>query len=712
MNMIGVVVITVMMACAVAGALASLLNSEEGLGKEFLDGLHSIGYIFVPVAGIMASVPYLSELILQVFGPGFAAIGADPAIAATTLIAVDMGGYQLADVLAGTHRENWIMAMIVGYMAGATIVFSIPVGLNLLHKRDHQYLALGVMSGLLSIPVGVLVSCLLLMLLEPEVRTVVSTSAPADLVLQLPLRTVLFNLAPLAAFMVLLAVGLRLIPDQMIRGFMVFGRGMNVLITLVLAASIVQYFTQIFYGEGLFTLLFGHWGFDPIIADKADPVRALEVAGYIGIMLSGAFPMVYLMRKYLARPMELIGRKLGMEAAGAAGMLAAVANILAMFRLVGDMPAKDKVRCIAFAVCAAFLFGDHLAFTANFQPNLLLPVMAGKLSGGIFAFVLANRLSVPKAVELEQQTLLDEVRGIADRIPALTGQSFEVVPLTGGLTNRNYVLKTAQESYVLRIAGADTELLGIDREREVACSHAAAGAGVGPAVIAHLPDQQTLVTSFITGRFPTPDDLLQPEFMRRMAEALHRFHDSPAPPGLGSFSPFETVRSYTALARQKHVPLPPELEEATGLLNRIERELATAEPPRLCHNDLLIGNILDDGSALWIIDWEYGGLGDRFFDLGNFAVNTQLNEEQERALLTCYFGECRPDHLRRLKLMRLASDMREATWGYLQAGTSKLHPPAYYLNYGRKHLMRFLEEARGLNLPPHTLIESSPKGEA
>ena len=140
-----------------------------------------------PVAGIMAAVPYLSELIRFAIGPAFAAIGANPPSRRrrSSRDLVDMGRLQLADVLAGPHRESWIMAMIVGYMAGATIVFSIPVGLNLLQKRDHEYLALGVMSGLLSIPVGVLISCLLLMVLDPQVRTIVSTSAPADLTLKL-----------------------------------------------------------------------------------------------------------------------------------------------------------------------------------------------------------------------------------------------------------------------------------------------------------------------------------------------------------------------------------------------------------------------------------------------------------------------------------------------------------------------------------------------
>jgi ethanolamine transporter len=440
MSIIGTVVISIVMLCAVAGALASLRDDEKGLGKEFLEGLHAIGYIFIPVAGIMASIPFLSQLVQVVFGPTFAAIGADPAMAATSIIAVDMGGYQLADRLALT-RESWIQAMLTGYMAGATIVFSIPVGLSLLEKRDHKYMALGIMSGLLSIPVGIFVSCLLMMWLQPSIRTVVATNAATDYTLHMSLATILQNLVPLVAMVTLLALGLRFVPDVMIRGFMIFGRIMNTLIILVLVASIVQYFTRIFYGEGLFTLLFGSWEFDPIIADldeieksinarkgvEAEQVtRALEVAGYIGIMLAGAFPMVYLIKKFLARPMEKIGAKLGLGAAGAAGILAASANILAMFRLIREMKPKDKVINIAFAVCSAFLFGDHLAFTANFQPNLLIPVMAGKLTGGVFAVFLAYRLSVPKALQLERlEAALVPPNGQPATFP-------EMVPITIG----------------------------------------------------------------------------------------------------------------------------------------------------------------------------------------------------------------------------------------------------------------------------------------
>lgn len=396
MGQIGTYVLYVIMASAVLGAFAAIRNDEEGLGREFREGLYSIGPIFVPVAGIMASIPYLSQVIKAVFGPAFGAIGADPAIAATTFIAVDMGGYQLANVLAAT-RESWIMAMVTGYMAGATIVFSIPVGLAMLEKRDHKYMALGVMSGILTVPVGVFVTSAILALTNASVRDVISTDAEATYQLALGFGTIISNLVPLIAICVAIALGLRYAPDTMIKGFMWFGRAMDAGIKLVLVFSIVEYFT------GAFSKLFGVWGFDPIIADPKDQFRALEISGYIGIMLAGAFPMVYLIKKYLAKPLEAIGKRFGFSAVGSAGILAAAANILALFRLVKEMPPKDKVMCIAFAVSAAFLFGDHLAFTANFQPTMIVPVMLGKVTGGVTAIILAVWLSVPRALKFEEE---------------------------------------------------------------------------------------------------------------------------------------------------------------------------------------------------------------------------------------------------------------------------------------------------------------------
>src|SRR5690554_4222025 len=393
MEQIGTIVIYIIMACAVAGAIASVRDPESGLGKEFVEGLYAIGPIFIPVAGIMASIPYLSEFIRIVASPLFAGIGADPAIAATTLIAVDMGGYQLADTLAGT-RDAWLMATIVGYMAGATIIFSIPVGLAMLDKADHKYMALGIMSGILSVPIGVFIACALMAFAGLAVRPEIDTTGAATHQFTMSIGEILRNLLPLIVFCVAIALGLRFIPDAMIKGFLWFGKVMYGGITIVLAFSIVEYFT------GFFSSVFGGWGFDPIIADEEDQFRALEIAGYIGIMLAGAFPMVYLLTKYLARPMEAIGSRIGVSPEGAAGLLAAIANIIAMYRLIERMQPRDKVLAIAFAVCAAFAFGDHLAFAANFQPTIILPLLVGKLLGGACGFLLAVWLSVPKAEAL------------------------------------------------------------------------------------------------------------------------------------------------------------------------------------------------------------------------------------------------------------------------------------------------------------------------
>ncbi|KMS90145.1 ethanolamine utilization protein EutH [Prauserella rugosa] len=397
MESFGNLIIYIMMAFVLIGAIASIRDDENGLGKEFKEGLHSIGAIFIPVAGIMAAIPYLSALVESAAGPLFDAIGADPAIAATSLIAVDMGGYQLAHETAAT-TGGWIMAAVVGYMAGATIIFTVPVGMAMVDRRDHRYMALGIMSGVLAIPIGVLITTTLLVATSTTVRGEVSGTSASDTALSgLDTGAILLNLLPLTVFVLALAAALWFVPNVMIRLFIWFGRILDALLKLVLAVSIIEHFT------GVFSTVFGSWGFDPIIADTEDQYRALEVAGNIGIMLAGAFPMVYMLRKGLARPLGALGRRVGMSAEGTAGLLAAVANVLALFRLVRHMPPKDKVLCIAFAVCAAFLVGDHLAFTANFQPNLIGPLLVGKLVGGLLAIGLAALITMPVVRALAAQ---------------------------------------------------------------------------------------------------------------------------------------------------------------------------------------------------------------------------------------------------------------------------------------------------------------------
>ncbi|ATP49783.1 ethanolamine utilization protein EutH [Pseudomonas putida] len=396
MESIGTYVIYVIMVCAVLGAVASIYNPEGELGQEFIAGLHSIGPIFIPVAGIMAAIPYISAGISQLIAPLFLALGADPGIAGPIFIASDMGGYQLAKALAQSP-EGWILGLITGFQSGSTIIFVIPVGLAMLRKVDHKYMALGIMAGLLTIPVSIMVIAMAIQMLGLEVRPDIATTGVATQALHFTWPMLVRNLMPLILFCIALAAALRYFPTLMVYLFLKLGQFMYITVVLVLVASIVQYFT------GFFSSVFGGWGFAPIIADADDQFRALEIAGYVGLMLCGAFPMVHLLKRFLAKPIERVASRFGMSGVGAAGVLAASANILAMFRLVSEMPPKDKVLVIAFSVCAAFTFGDHMAFSANFQPSLILPLIIGKLSGGLVAMLLASWLAVPKALEMGRQ---------------------------------------------------------------------------------------------------------------------------------------------------------------------------------------------------------------------------------------------------------------------------------------------------------------------
>jgi thiamine kinase-like enzyme len=278
-------------------------------------------------------------------------------------------------------------------------------------------------------------------------------------------------------------------------------------------------------------------------------------------------------------------------------------------------------------------------------------------------------------------------------VPELATGELVFTALSGGITNRNFLIEVdgQTERYVVRLAGNDTHLLGISREVELAATTAAAGVGVGPEVVAFIRPEGYLVTRFIEGR-PIPiEEMRRPDRLASVAGALRRVHDGPAIPGL--FVPFRIVEAYRALALERGVTIAPEYDLAIAIARRIELAFLTAPLElRPCHNDLLNANFIDDGSRIRIVDWEYGGMGDPFFDLGNFSVNHELDADGEAALLAAYDGGAvRPARLARLRLMRLVSDFREAMWGVLQQGISTLDVD--FRAYAAEHFDRLLGEA-------------------
>jgi thiamine kinase-like enzyme len=281
-----------------------------------------------------------------------------------------------------------------------------------------------------------------------------------------------------------------------------------------------------------------------------------------------------------------------------------------------------------------------------------------------------------------------QIERILNQIPEWNGVEAIVTPLVGGITNQNYRVDIGGETFVLRIGGKGTHLLGIDRGRERTCTAIAAQMGVGAEVVHFLvsESEEVLITRFIMGKSIVPETAAQPEMLGRIVDSIHRYHGAPDFPG--SFSPFETVRNYHKLALEYSVSFPDTLPQVFALMTQIEQAIGQLDQPKPCHNDLLASNFIDDGHTIRILDWEYAGMGDVFFDLGNFAVNQSLNEPQCELLLRNYFGEVRPADLAHLHLMRLSSDLRESFWGFLQLGISELDFD--YSEYAHHHLNRFL----------------------
>ena len=345
------ILIAVMAIFAVLGALDRIIGNKFGIGKDFEEGILAMGSLAMAMIGVITLAPVLAAVLKPVVVPVFSLLGADAAMFAGSILACDMGGGALAAQMTADPEAALLGGVLTGSMLGATIVFTIPVSMGILDEEDRPAMAKGILCGIVTIPVGILAG---------------------GLVAGFPVVMVLRNLVPIVLIGALIAFGLWKAEAAMIRGFSAFGKGVVALITAGLAAAIVQELTGVV-----------------ILPGMAPISNGFETVGEIAIVLAGAFPLVAVLTRLLKKPLLQLGRLLGINDVAAAGLVASLANSIATIGLVNQMDRRGKVVNIAFAVSAAFVFGDHLGFTAGFAPTMLPAMIVGKLVGGVSAVAVA-----------------------------------------------------------------------------------------------------------------------------------------------------------------------------------------------------------------------------------------------------------------------------------------------------------------------------------
>lgn len=340
------------------GGVDRILGNRCGLGEKFEEGFQSLGPLALGMVGIMTLAPVISRVLGPLITPGLTAIGSDPAMFGS-ILANDMGGYPLAMALAVDMQAGQLAGAIVASMLGCTLVFSIPVGLAIIDKNDQPFFAQGLLIGLITIPVGCIAG---------------GAIAGFDM------KMVALNTIPVACLSVLLAIGLKRAPETMISGSIWFGKMIVHLITIGLACAAFQSVTG-----------------KVIIPGMAPIAEQMAVVSQIGIVLLGTFPVLSILVKLLDTPLNAVGKKIGLDATSAAGLVFTLANSVPVYAMVKEMSPRGKIVNVAWLVPATAALGDHLGFTAAVAPELITAVVLGKLIAGACAVTLALMMTTDLA---------------------------------------------------------------------------------------------------------------------------------------------------------------------------------------------------------------------------------------------------------------------------------------------------------------------------
>ena len=345
------IIIYIMAVFLVIGGIDRIFGNRLKMGEAFEKGIRTTGEMMLSMIGVIVLAPVLAKILKPLIVPVFSFLGADAAMFAGTLLAPDMGGAPLAYELAATTEAGQLGGIIAASMLGGTVAFTIPVVMGMFSGEDRQLSAKGILFGVVTIPIGII---------------------SGGLVAGFGFLMVIKNTIPIAIISLLIALGLWKAEKYLVKGFVIFGKIIIAVATVGIIASGVESMTGLVIIPGLDSLN-----------------ESFIVVGQIGIVLAGAFPLIAVVNILLKKPMEKAGSLLKINAVSISGIMTSLVNSLIMFGMVKDMDKRGKVINMAFAVSAAFVFGDHLAFTAGFDSTMITAMIVGKLVAGITAVLLA-----------------------------------------------------------------------------------------------------------------------------------------------------------------------------------------------------------------------------------------------------------------------------------------------------------------------------------
>jgi len=343
------IIIWIAAAGILLGALDRILGNRFGLGKQFEEGLNAMGPLAVTMAGLICLSPVIANVIGPAVSPVFRMMGCDPSLFGA-ILPNDTGGYPLAMALAEDELAGKYSGLIVASMFGCTLTFTLPLGVNMVEKKDMPYFAYGSLIGLICVPFG---------------------SVMGGFLAGIPAGVVLRNTIPIAVLSALFAAGLKLVPNAMLKFCNVLGRIVNIIATVGLAAAGFQSLT------------------DVVLIPGMTPVgESMAVVASIGVVLMGMLPVLTLFTRLLRKPLEIVGSKVGLDAQSSAGLILTLCNSIAVIQSLKNMNSRGKIYNCAFIVCATAALGDHLGFTAGVDPAYIPSMIAGKIFGGVMSILL------------------------------------------------------------------------------------------------------------------------------------------------------------------------------------------------------------------------------------------------------------------------------------------------------------------------------------